>query len=69
MDLIADIPVDVNKAFVYTVSLLYNHKTVFYPSYLGEGAAQFDVWRRGELSLLAHGERPRLQTIQVGHNQ
>lgn len=38
-------------------------------SYLGEGAAQFDVGRGRELSLVAHGERARLQAVQVGHDQ
>lgn len=35
----------------------------------GEGAAQFNVRRCGELPLLAHGERSGLQTVQVGHHQ
>lgn len=38
-------------------------------TYLGEGAAQFDVWRCWELSLGAHGERAGLQAVQVGHDQ
>lgn len=36
---------------------------------LGEGAAQLDVRRGGELSLLAHGERAVVQAVQVGHHQ
>lgn len=38
-------------------------------TYLGEGAAQLDVRRGGELPLLAHGERAGVQAIQVGHDQ
>ena len=36
---------------------------------LGEGAAQLDVRRGGELPLLAHGERAGVQAVQVGHHQ
>lgn len=38
-------------------------------SHLGEGAAQLDVRRGGELSLGAHGEGAGLQAVQVGHDQ
>lgn len=37
--------------------------------YLGEGATQFDVRRRRELPLGAHGERAGIQAVQVGHDQ
>lgn len=40
-----------------------------YYNYLGEGAAQFDVRRRRELPLGAHGEGAGLQAVQVGHDQ
>lgn len=40
-----------------------------YYNYLGEGAAQFDVRRRWELPLGAHGERAGLQAVEVGHDQ
>lgn len=36
---------------------------------LGEDAPQFDVRRRLELSVGAHGERALVQAVQVGHDQ
>lgn len=40
-----------------------------YHGYLSERAAQFDMGRCRKLSLGAHGERTRLQAVQVGHDQ
>lgn len=45
------------------------HESTFCFHYLGERAAQLDVWRGGEFPLLAHGERAGVQAVEVGHDQ
>lgn len=42
---------------------------LFVAADLCEGAAQFDMRRGRELSLLAHGERAGVQGVQIGHHQ
>lgn len=38
-------------------------------AYFGEGATQFDMRCGGKLPAWAHGERPGVQAVEVGHNQ